>query len=139
MIGLSDFISQEQQPAEKRLRPGGERLRRIAALYREEYIFKPGDLVMWKPGLKDCRVPEYGEPVVVLEVAPGNISSCDDSHNRKYREPCDVRVGVYPDGSTFVGFWMDGKRLQPYGAEKAESVNSELTCSSNCPDGNQEQ
>lgn len=31
---------------------------------------KIGDIVRWKPGLKNTRFPEYGEPMIISDLAP---------------------------------------------------------------------
>ena len=35
--------------------------------YHEKEEFRPGDLIVWKPGMKDSKFPAYDEPIVVLE------------------------------------------------------------------------
>ena len=35
---------------------------------RQQEPFKPGDLIVWKPQMKDRKMPEYGQPIMVLEV-----------------------------------------------------------------------
>ncbi len=32
------------------------------------YVFRSGELLCWKPGLRNRRTPAYGTPAVVLEV-----------------------------------------------------------------------
>ena len=36
--------------------------------YHEKEDFVPGDPVVWKDGMKNVKYPEYGEPIIVLEV-----------------------------------------------------------------------
>ena len=51
---------------------------RFADLIRR-HAFAPGDLVTWKPGLKNKRLPAYGVPAVVVAVlaAPVYDGECD--------------------------------------------------------------
>lgn len=46
----------------------GETMRHRFEVYRETYSFHEGDLVRWKPELKNRKKPEYGEPAIVIRV-----------------------------------------------------------------------
>ncbi len=48
-----------------------EVLKELGQRYLAKSSMVPGDLVTWKKGLRDSRFPEYGKPVVVIEIVPG--------------------------------------------------------------------
>ncbi len=82
--------------------------------YLKKHEFKPGDLVKWKKGLRNCRMPAEGSAGVVMEVIPGQRENISEGHMQY--APADVRVGVIIKGG-FEGFWLDGSRLEPYAQE----------------------
>jgi hypothetical protein len=91
---------------------------RFAAL-TPPHDFSPGDLVTWKPGLKNRRIPRYGEPAVVVSVLDSPISDTDpESGSTYFREPLNLVLGVIWDGERgrgdFVTFHFDGRRFQPW-------------------------
>lgn len=87
--------------------------------YNEKHEFKSGDLVMWKPGLKNRKHPEEGAPVVVVEVLPAPVvidgSEVMDSGTPLYREPLDIKLGsIDPRGDEFMVYHYDSHRFMPY-------------------------
>jgi hypothetical protein len=91
-----------------------EQLTEMAAEYFKSYEFRPGDLVMWKPGMKIANLPEYNQPAVVLDVRPGQVDPTNDAATSSFRDPCDVRFGTIVQDGHFVGYWLDSKRFMPY-------------------------
>lgn len=101
----------------------------LAALLRERYqalqqrhAFAPGDLVTWKPGLKNKHAPGYGQPAVVVEVLTRPLHDRDDEAGSPYfREPLDLVLGVLPDAGPAQGqllLWhFDSRRFQPWTEE----------------------
>lgn len=83
------------------------------------YVFKPGDLVCWKPGLRNRRFPCGGRPAVVLEVLTTPVLDTDaDSGSTYYREPLDLVLGLFLDEGehrgNFLSWYFDGRRFQPW-------------------------
>jgi hypothetical protein len=91
-----------------------EELRRRHALLEEKHEFKPGDVVQWKQGLKDKRVPEYGVPVIVVEVKPGLVDPTDQSGTPYFQCPCDLVIGFGDPNGDFILFHNDARRFEPY-------------------------
>lgn len=80
-----------------------------------EHQFKPGDLVQWRGGLKNCKRPAYGQPAVVLGLLPGAMadeSSC--SGRGYYGESADLRVGFTDAEGDFMSFGASSQRMEPY-------------------------
>lgn len=94
-----------------------EQLKQLAELYLTANEFKPGDLVEWKPGLMNVDVPEYGEPLVVVEVLPIRAQR-KDANSQFFNEPRDLRCGrVDPNDGRFEIYAFDPNRMQHYVAK----------------------
>ncbi|NEX15124.1 MAG: hypothetical protein C1943_00450 [Halochromatium sp.] len=102
----------------------GSVLQERFALLNQRHSFKPGDLVCWKPGLKNRRVPAYGNPAVVLEVLEAPITDGEtESGSTYFREPLSLVLGLFwdrePGRGDFVAFHFDGRRFEPFEPERA--------------------
>jgi hypothetical protein len=102
----------------------GSVLRERHALLNRPQGFKPGDLVCWKPGLKNRRIPAYGTPTVVLEVLKEPIADSEqESGSTYFREPLSLVLGMIwdrePGRGNFVGFHFDGRRFELWDPETA--------------------
>ena len=83
--------------------------------------FVPGDLIVWKPGMMNYKFPEYGEPVMVLEVMdpPIRVHSSGDQYSC---EPLDLRCIVrfdvddpeHPEEEDAQVFTFDSHRMQKW-------------------------
>ncbi|MEA3642104.1 MAG: hypothetical protein VBE63_19505 [Lamprobacter sp.] len=97
----------------------GSVLRERYALLNQQHPFKPGDLVCWKPGLRNRRVPAYGAPAVVLEVLDQPITDGEtESGSTYFREPLSLVLGLFwdrePGRGDFVAFHFDGRRFEAW-------------------------
>lgn len=75
--------------------------------------FKAGDFVTWKSGLKNCRIPAYGQPVVVMEVFAEPLIIHDNEEctgTPLFRELNDVTCGTFLEGK-FCVFHYDSRRF----------------------------
>jgi len=85
-----------------------ERLRSFLAVE----CFQPGDLVQWKPGMKNKRLPAVGQLGVVLEMLPVPITDDEKSASGSYfLEPLDMKVGFIDDDGDFIVFHYDSRRF----------------------------
>lgn len=76
--------------------------------------FQVGDLVMWKPGLKNKVRPIYGAPAVVLDVLDEPLFDMDGPMSSgSYREPLDLLLGVL-DAGELVAFHFDSRRFERF-------------------------
>jgi hypothetical protein len=92
-------------------------LRERFAVLNAKHQFAPGDLVTWKAGLKNRRVPRYGEPAVVVSVLDAPVlDSEQESGSTYFRDPLDLVLGVIwdrdPGRGDFVTFHFDGRRFE---------------------------
>ncbi|SEI67474.1 hypothetical protein SAMN05421831_10752 [Allopseudospirillum japonicum] len=92
-----------------------EKLLELYERYSQQHIFKKGDLVRWKSGFKDRKLPLEGEPAVVIEVCENPIfDSQDDAGSHYFREPYDIRLGVLQSDGTFTAYYYNSHRFEPY-------------------------
>ncbi len=97
---------------------------RYAALQRS-YTFKPGDLVTWKPRLRNKTIPGEADPAIVLQVLEQPIFDEErNSASPYFREPLDLVLGVLcniePHRGEWMSFYYDSRLFQPWTPEVAE-------------------
>lgn len=81
--------------------------------------FKPGDLVGWKPGLRNRRFPQQDKPAIVLEIISNPVFDSDaEAGSTYFREPLDVVLGVFLDEGEhrgdFLRWHFDSRRFRPW-------------------------
>lgn len=102
---------QVDTPTELRQR----KLRELADRLDQFHVFAKGQFVKWKPGLKNRKFPDYGEPSIVTSVLPCPIF--DPSENAAaspyFQEPLSIVIGTYQDDD-LLEFRVDGRRFEPF-------------------------
>lgn len=97
-------------------RENAKRLKELFAEYSKPQKLEVGQLVQWKAGMRNRKVPEYGVPAIVWEeLPPGHMDEGVNSGDIAYREPLTHRIGFIDerDGDLLV-FTYDGSRFEPY-------------------------
>lgn len=90
-------------------------LRHCYELLNESYRFREGDIVRWKPDLKNRKKPEYGEPAIVLELLMDPIYDAERSSGSAYfREPLDIVLGMMDEDDELIFFHFDSRRFEPF-------------------------
>jgi hypothetical protein len=76
--------------------------------------FAKGQLVKWKPGLRNKAFPDYGEPAIVMAVLADAVfdASENSAASPYFREPLTIIIGTYADDD-LVEFYVDGRRFEP--------------------------
>lgn len=118
-FGLLDEAELFESPMASLARTLAERQQAMLQRHR----FKPGDIVVWKPGLSNRRYPREGKPAVVMEVLETPVFDCErESGSPYFREPLDLVLGVYAEEegmpSMFLSWHFDSRRFQPWQAEE---------------------
>lgn len=124
-IGLSDDSSHDlldDEPLDNLTGDVGPALRTRCRSFQERHVFAPGDLVTWKPGLKNRCVPRYGHPAVVVGVLDQPvIDDQQESGSTYFHEPLDLVLGLFwesgPARGEFLTWHFDSRRLQPWTPE----------------------
>ncbi|WP_157681827.1 hypothetical protein [Microbacterium pygmaeum] len=74
--------------------------------------FRPGDLVVWKPRLKNRVHPAYDEPAVVVEVLETPVVNAEvDPSSTYFREPLDIVLGFLDDEDEILVYHYDSRRF----------------------------
>jgi hypothetical protein len=91
------------------------KLRRAYRLLDHVHDLSPGQIVTWKPGLKNRDQPELSEPLVVLELLDeplhDDTATCDCA--AAWERP-DVIGGWLDDEEQLAVGCFDRRRLQPH-------------------------
>jgi hypothetical protein len=89
-----------------------DRLRNAAmSLLEAPTEVRPGDVVVWKPGLRNRRFPGEVSPAVVVEVTEPTPPQLDPDAADS-REPLDLGLGVITTRGRFYVFYFDRRRFQ---------------------------
>ena len=87
-----------------------ERMKKAADAFNRFSIFDVGDLVEWKPGLKNKRADG---PFVVVEVLREPVvDATRDGGSSYFREPLDIVLGHFDSDGDFMMYHYDSRRLQ---------------------------
>eukprot|EP01105_Mastigella_eilhardi_P004134 TRINITY_DN1547_c0_g1_i1.p1 TRINITY_DN1547_c0_g1~~TRINITY_DN1547_c0_g1_i1.p1 ORF type:complete len:253 (+),score=81.00 TRINITY_DN1547_c0_g1_i1:57-761(+) len=92
----------------------GSRLQQLfTVLTKMAEPFQPGDLVHWKPGLKNKKRPAENETCVVLEVLPAPVYDMQKSAGTPYfLEPLSLKLGLLDSDGEFMVFHYDARRFE---------------------------
>jgi hypothetical protein len=76
--------------------------------------FSKGQFVAWKPGLKNRKFPDYGEPAIVTAVLPAPLFDPSETGAASpyFQEPLNLVIGVFCDDD-LLEFRVDGRRFEP--------------------------
>jgi hypothetical protein len=91
------------------------KLKELADRLDQFHSFTKGQFVKWKPGLRNRKFPDYGEPAIVTAVLP--IAIYDPSEvtagSPYFQEPLTFVVGTYREDE-FLEFRLDSRRFEPF-------------------------
>lgn len=71
-----------------------------------------GDIVRWKPGMRDCKVPKESQQVVVMETFPAYVSDKKGACSTGFRDPVDVRLAFLDEDDDVRMFTFDSRRFE---------------------------
>lgn len=84
---------------------------------------QPGMFAVWKTGLKNRRTPDYGVPMVVVEVLAEFTRDAEHGPGSMYyREPLDLVLGFIDDDGDFCTLHYDSRRFEPYQVRDLEQA-----------------
>jgi len=75
--------------------------------------FEKGQIVKWKKGLKNKRLPRENQPAIVIELLDEPIYSDFNSGTPYFREPLDLLLGFIGMQDDFIIFYYDKRRFEP--------------------------
>jgi len=93
-----------------------EDLKQLNALFSTKYVFEKNQIVRWKKGLQNRRLPAKNQPAIVMDVLhPPILSSEEQSGSPYFREPLDIVLGFIDESDgDFMAFHYDSRRFEPY-------------------------
>lgn len=87
-------------------------LQRLNTNLGQKYQFKVGDIVRWKDGLKNKRIPDYKLPAIVVDVLEVPLYDEKAEVGSPYfREPLDFVLGIIIKGELLT-FHYDSRRFE---------------------------
>lgn len=91
-----------------------ERLKELQQSMAVKHTFKPGDEVVWKAGLRNRRIPEYGERALVAELRDTPLyeqgADCGTSF---FGEPLDFVLAHLDSDGDLIHHHVDSRRFEP--------------------------
>lgn len=89
-----------------------QRLRECFEALNTRFSFKPGDMVVWKPGLKNKKRPKIEEAAVVVEIIDPPVFDAKKGAGAQYfMEPLDLKLGVLDEDGDFIVYHFDSRRF----------------------------
>lgn len=86
--------------------------------YYTQFSFKPGDVIELKPFLRNKRLPNYGQPMIVTEVFYCQIQeNTTDTGSANFAESLDIRCGVLDEDGDVLFYYYDSRRFMPFKTE----------------------
>ena len=91
------------------------RLKELADRLDQFHAFTKGQFIKWKAGLKNRKIPDYGEPIIVTGVLPSPIFDLSENSSASpyYQEPLTIIIGTFADDD-LLEFRVDGRRFEPF-------------------------
>lgn len=104
------FMPAEPQDAAPRV---VQRLRDTFGSLNDRPILKKGDLVQWKPGLKNKKRPKEDEAAIVVDFWEEPVFDKKKGSGAQYfREPLDCKLAVLDDDGDLVVYHFDSRRFR---------------------------
>lgn len=92
-----------------------QQLKDLRERFLQPQNIEVGQIVKWKTGLKNKRLPKMGQPAIVMEVFEKPITPDErESGSPYYLEPLDLILGVVDEDKDFVTFYYDKRRFEPF-------------------------
>lgn len=88
-----------------------QQLQHLAAEINRPEEFKPGDLVVWKDGMMNKKIPAIGEVVVVTQVLKEPIVNPAEAGSAYFQEPLDLVLGRIDGDGDFIEYYYDRRRF----------------------------
>lgn len=80
--------------------------------FTDKKNFSIGDLVMWKPGLRNKGGLAYEDTAIITEIIDPPIFDQDkDSGSPYFREPLDLIIAFLDEDNDFITLHVDSRRL----------------------------
>jgi len=92
-----------------------DRLKLACENFLKKGEFEVGQIVKWKPDLKNRKLPRRNQPAIVVSILDEPITNPNDESGSPYfLEQLDIVLGVITDDDNFLTFYYDSRRFEPY-------------------------
>ena len=83
--------------------------------YNTPFSFKPGDVIELKPFLRNKQLPNYGQPIIIIEVLDCPIHrNATNTSSVNFAESLDIRCGVRDEDGDVLFFYYNSRRFMPF-------------------------
>lgn len=92
-----------------------ELLTRSFNTFSEKHNFEKFQIVKWKTGLKNRKLPFENQPAIVVDILNPPLIHKEEAGSPYFREPLDILLGFIDEiDDDFVVFHFDSRRFEPY-------------------------
>lgn len=96
------------------------RLAELANAMDRPHTFRKGQLVRWKAGLKNRKIPAYNEAAIIREIPDTPVfDTCETAScagSPYFGEPLNLVLAILDPDNDFLEFRYDGRRFEPVDA-----------------------
>jgi hypothetical protein len=90
-------------------------LKSVCKSFLKKESLEVGQIVKWKENLKNRKLPHKNQPAIVIAILYQPVISTDDDFSSPYfLETLDIILGVIVENGTFLTFYYDSRRFEPY-------------------------
>lgn len=90
-------------------------LKSVCKSFLKKESLEVGQIVKWKENLKNRKLPHKNQPAIVIALLDKPVISTDDEAGSPYfLETLDIILGVIVENGTFLTFYYDSRRFEPY-------------------------
>lgn len=90
-------------------------LKSVCKSFIKKESLEVGQIVKWKEHLKNRKLPRKNQPAIVIAILDKPVISTDDESGSPYfLETLDIILGIIVENGTFLTFYYDSRRFEPY-------------------------
>ena len=90
-------------------------LKSVCKSFLNKELLEVGQIVKWKEHLKNRKLPHKNQPAIVIEKLKIPLISTDNESGSPYfLETLDIILGIVVENGTFLTFYYDSRRFEPY-------------------------
>ena len=90
-------------------------LKSVCKSFLKKESLEVGQIVKWKDHLKNRKLPHKNQPAIVIAILDQPVISTDDDFSSPYfLETLDIILGIIVENGTFLTFYYDSRRFEPY-------------------------
>ncbi|MEG4501883.1 hypothetical protein QUB05_32480 [Microcoleus sp. F10-C6] len=90
-------------------------LKSVCKSFIKKESLEVGQIVKWKDHLKNRKLPHKNQPAIVIALLDKPVISTDDEPGSPYfLETLDIILGIIVENGTFLTYYYDSRRFEPY-------------------------